>query len=105
MASYTEDKHPEFVIVVWHDAWASGSDMVSLLEHDTHHRPTVMQTLGWLVGDDEVGISLFTERCLDKGEETYRSRTFIPRAMIVSVTPMKLTAPRKRTIKPIDKSA
>lgn len=92
---------PQLAVVVWEDAWADGGDSVTTLDAHEKHRATIMQTLGWLLADDDAGVSLFNERCLDKGEETYRSRTFIPRALIRSVTPMNLTAPRKPK-KPID---
>ena len=89
---------PQLVVAVWEDAWADGTDSVSEHDHDAKHRPTVMQTIGWLLRDDDVGISIFNERCLDKGEESYRSRTFILRSMIRSVTPMNLTTPRKKKL-------
>lgn len=84
-----------FVSVEWNDAWADGTDTLGEHEHDTKHKPTVMETRGWLLGDNEAGVSLFNERCLDKGDGTYRSRTFIPRALVLSVTPWKLVRPRK----------
>ena len=87
---------PQLVVAVWDDAWADGSDSVTEKDALDKHRPTVMQTIGWLLADDDAGISLFNERCLDQGEETYRSRTFIPRAMVRSVTPFTLTKPRAR---------
>lgn len=87
--------------VLWFDAWADASDMVTV--HDAHekHKAALMETLGWLVVDNEAGVSIFNERCLDKGDESYRSRTFIPRAMIKSVLPVvKPRKPRKRTSSP-----
>lgn len=94
---------PQLVIVVWDDAWADGTDSIGEGDHDPKHRPTVMQTIGWLLRDDEKGVSLFNERCLDKGEEIYRSRTFILRSMIRSITPFNLTKPRQK--KPLDNPA
>lgn len=89
---------PQLAVVVWEDAWADGGDSVTILDAHEKHRATIMQTLGWVLADDEKGVSLFNERCLDKGEETYRSRTFIPRSLIRSNTPMNLTAPRKKKV-------
>ena len=87
---------PEFVSVIWDDAWADGTDTLGEHDHDSKHKPTVMETRGWLLGDSDVGVSLFNERCLDKGEEVYRSRTFILRSMIKSVTILNVTKPRKK---------
>jgi hypothetical protein len=84
-----------FVSVVWDDAWADATDSVGERDHDSKHKATVMETRGWLVRDDELGVSIFNERCLDDGDGSYRSRTFIPRAMIKSVTHWKLVKPRK----------
>lgn len=84
-----------FVSVIWDDAWADATDSVGERDHDARHKPTVMETRGWLLRDDAAGVSLFNERCLDKGEEIYRSRTYIPRLMIKDVIVWKLTKPRK----------
>lgn len=90
-----------FVSVIWDDAWADATDSVGEKDHDAKHKVTVMETRGWLLKDDAIGVSLFNERCLDAGEEIYRSRTFIPRQLIKSVTPWKLTKPRKPREKPL----
>lgn len=92
---------PPFALVTWDDAWADGGDAATVKDVGDKHRPTVMETAGWLLRDDEGGISLFNERYIDEGEETFRSRTFIPRAMIRSVTQVRLSTPRKpRKLKP-----
>lgn len=87
---------PVFAVVVWDDAWGDSTDSAALTDAHEKHRPTVMQTVGWVLVDNERGVSIFNERCLDKGEESYRSRTFVPRAMIRSVTPFSLTRKRKK---------
>lgn len=86
----------ELSVVVWDDAYSDA--LASLTIQDAHlsHRPTVMQTIGWLLVSDDAGISIFNERCLDVGEETYRGKTFIPRSLVRSVTPFKLSTPRAR---------
>ena len=84
-----------FVSVEWWDAWADAHDSVEENAADARHKATRMETRGWLVRDTEAGVSLFNERCLDKGDECFRSRTFIPRVLVVSVTPLKETKPRK----------
>ena len=94
MASSTEAK-PLLVIAVWDDAWADSSDFCTPKDVHMKHKATVMETIGWLLGDDKEGVSIFNERCLDDGQEQYRGRTFIPRPLIRSVTPFKLASIRK----------
>lgn len=86
---------PVLAIVIWLDAWAESGDATSVLDVHEKHRATIMQTIGWILQDDDAGISIFNERCLDEGEEVYRSRTFIPRLMVRSTTPVNLSRPRK----------
>lgn len=90
---------PLLVVVDWLDAWADGTDQVSPADPDPKHKGTLMQTLGWLVRDTEEGVSVFCERCIDKDDGTYRSRTFIPRGMIRSITPFRMTKPRTKKAK------
>jgi hypothetical protein len=85
--------------VVWDDAWGDAHDSATLEDAHMKHRPTVMQTVGWLVIDNEKGVSVFNERCLDQGEESYRGRTFIPRQMLKSITPViKPRQPRRKKV-------
>ena len=84
------------VIVEWNDA-VNWDSPVSLQDVAGCHRPEIVHTLGWILKDDEVGISLATEYY----DESYRGRSFIPRAMIKTVTPYALTKPRKK--KPVVK--
>lgn len=87
---------PILAAVSWNDAWADAHDTVAPTDLDEKHKPTVMKTVGWILRDDEAGISLFNERCLDAGDTSYRSRTFIPRMMVISVEPVvKPRKPRK----------
>ncbi len=90
---------PVLMSIEWLDAWVDGSDQVNLGDPDPHHHPLLMQTIGWLIREDESGYSLFNERCLD--DSSYRSRTFIPRGMVKKVTAFAMTKPRtKRAPKP-----
>lgn len=75
-----------FVFVTWDDAWGDAHENISPADVSEKHAPTRMQTSGWLLKDDDRGVSLFAERCLDQGDGGYRGRTFIPRAMIISVS-------------------
>lgn len=86
---------PQLVVVEWLDAWVDGTDTVGAGDPDPRHHPTLMQTLGWLVRDTPEGVSIFNERCIDDDDGSYRSRTFVPRGMIQSVTPFTMSKPRK----------
>jgi len=95
--------NPTFISCVWKDAWADAVEGVTLKDVADKHRPTMMETYGWLLHEDEEGISIAAERCIDKGEEYYRGRSFIPKVLILSITPVKLTKPRqkKATLAPV----
>lgn len=82
------------VVVEWDDAWVDGSDPVNLADAASSHKPKTIVTLGWVLKDDERGISLANEHYAD--EDTYRGRTFIPRAMVRSTTPFKLAKIRNK---------
>lgn len=83
------------VLVVWDDAWQDQDNFATVHGVAQTHAPLAVQTLGWLLVDNETGISVANERSSDNGTDTYRGRTFVPRAMVRSVTPFKMTAPRK----------
>jgi hypothetical protein len=87
--------HPTLAVVVWDDAWCAGIELLTVKEVEEKHHPSVMQTLGWLLKDDPSGVWIANERCMDKGDDTYRGHTFIPRSLIKSVTAFKLSTPRK----------
>lgn len=86
---------PYLAVVVWDDAWSAGIEVLNQKDVEEKHRPSVMQTLGWILKEDDLGISIANERCLDKGDECYRGHTFIVRSLVKSVTPFKLSTPRK----------
>lgn len=89
---------PRFVTVEWDDAWADGVDDTTVDKvHDKHH-PIVLETRGWLLADDETGVSLFSERVKD--QSSYRGRTFIPRGMVVSVSDFPPRKTRTKKAKP-----
>ena len=86
---------PPFCIVLWDDAWGAKVDEVSLeLAHEAH-RPTPMETAGWLIHEDEKGVSVCNERYSELKKD-YRGRTFIPASMIIEIQFINLTKPRKR---------
>ena len=94
--------NPAFVACIWNDAWADAIEGVTLKDVADKHRPTIMETRGWLLYEDEEGVSIAAERCLDKGEEYYRGRSYIPKVLIISVTALKISKPRKPHIKIVD---
>lgn len=79
----SSNKEPRFAIVRWLDAWSDGVDDTSAEKAFESHKPVEMETRGWILMDDEVGVSMFYERHSDKS--AYRGRTFIPRGMIKSI--------------------
>lgn len=91
---------PRYVGCAWIDAWADPVDDVSLEKAHEKHRPLEMETRGWLLVDNDVGVSLFVERTADR--ESYRGRTFIPRGMIKSITdfPLKRKPRAKKELPP-----
>lgn len=86
-------RNSHIVIVVWDDAHGSAHREVT--EDDMPHRPLVMQTIGWLLRQDELGISIANEYCSDAESACYRGHTFVPIGLIRSVTPFTLSTPRK----------
>jgi hypothetical protein len=83
-------------VVVWDDAWSAGIEVMTMKEAKERHKASIMQTIGWVVESNDEGITLFNERCMDKGEECYRGHSFIPRVLVKSETPFKLATPRKK---------
>ena len=84
------------VIVEWHDAWSDEANFATAHGVKSTHEPMVVRTLGYVLVDDETGISVVAERSVQDGHDVFRGRTFIPRAMVKSVTSYKLSKPRQR---------
>lgn len=83
------------VIVRWDDAQASSTKVIT--ENDpTYHQPVVMETLGWLLKDDEKGISVVTEVFFEDGLFNYRGHTFVPRSLVLSSEILKVPTPPKQ---------
>lgn len=86
----------QFVVVLWNDAWIDATEPVTLVDVEAKHKPLLVKTFGWLLKENEVGITLASERYMDSSEhDVFRAATFIPKAMIQSVTPVSLTKKRK----------
>ncbi len=84
------------VLVTWHDAWQDTDNFASAHGIASTHQPLVVNTLGWIIADDEVGISVVNEHSHEDGTERFRGRTFIPRPMVQKVTEFALSKPRKK---------
>lgn len=86
----------QFVVCLWDDAWIDANEPMNMIDVETKHKPLRIKTTGWLLKDDDMGISLAAERYLDATQhDVFRTFTFIPRAMIVSITPVSLSKKRK----------
>ena len=85
-----------FVCISWKDAWVDGTEAVALSDVKLKHKASIHETTGWLLYQDEEGVSLANEFCPE--DETYRGRTFIPAGMLISITILNLT--KKKTPKP-----
>ena len=84
-------KNLPLVLVTWKDANVGGDDVVTPENVSAYHKPTVVSTLGWLLKEDEEGVTLVNEFY----DEFFRGRTFIYRPMIVSIDHYNLAKPRK----------
>lgn len=82
-----------FVIVEWDDAWKADTEEATLESAHESHRPIRCSTAGWLLRDDDIGVQVANEH---SPNGTFRGRSFIPRAMVVTVSPLKLTKPKQR---------
>lgn len=91
---------PELVRLIWLDAWVDGNEPINLDEAHTKHRPLQITTLGWLIYEDDTGVSVANEHYVDdNGWDVYRGRTFVPRGMVVSCEPLK--KPRKPRVRKV----
>ena len=84
-------------LVEWNDCKELGHG-VTLQDISASHMPEVITTLGWVLKDDEAGISIANEFY----DETYRGVTFIMRVNIRKVTPYALSTPRKPRARKIE---
>ena len=71
-------------VVVWNDAHAA-LDELSEDEIIARHKPTRIETYGYIVRSNELGVSIAGEWLPpdNGGDETFRGVTFIPRGMVV----------------------
>ncbi len=71
------------VAVRWLDAHGSGT--TAYAEHEIPHAGIEITTYGILLLDDPLGVSVANEWCADN---TWRGYTFVPRGMVIEVTPV-----------------
>lgn len=78
----------EFVQLDWDDAW---QDLGALTEDDIDGamKPHRLHTWGWLLRDTEVGVMIACEWV--ESADSYRDRTFVPRAGVVKLTKLRLS--------------
>jgi hypothetical protein len=92
-----------FSIVRWNDAHAT-LDQLDDNDIKRGHRPHIIETYGYIVQSDEVGVSIAGEWLppADGDEyEAYRAVTFVPRGMVVTEGPIQGRKPRKAKLAPL----
>ena len=80
------------VVIVWGDAWVRADTPMVKSEAAHEHKPMPVTTIGWLLIDNDEGVQIANEFY----DDAYRGRTFVPRAMVRSITRYALTKPRMR---------
>ena len=86
--------HPNkvFSCVIWGDAHSRSEQQK---DTDIKHEVEPIQTYGWVIRSDEVGVTVAGEWLPD--DKTWRDTTFVPRAMVMIEIPLRLTGARKVT--------
>ena len=71
-------------ILIWLDAHAT-LDELGEDEITGQHKPSRIETVGYILISDETGVSIAGEwlPASNGGDETYRSITFVPRGMVL----------------------
>lgn len=88
---------PPFIVCIWKDSWADAVGSVTLKDVHETHKPTIMELRGWLIYEDGEGVSIATERCIDKpAEQYYRGRSYILKSLIQSITTVNISKPRRK---------
>jgi hypothetical protein len=83
-----------FCAVRWADAHSAGS-VTEYAEHELPHRSAHYTTYGFLLRQDETGLTLATEH---SDEHTYRGVCFVPAAMVEEILPLTLTQKRAKKV-------
>ena len=73
----------KLVKVQWLDAFGE-VDKTIYSEHEISHEPLILESVGWLLREDESGITIAMD-CDTREDFTYRNVGFIPAQMIKEV--------------------
>lgn len=85
-----------FVAVTWRDPHGTGKTSC-LFEHELPHSCILITTYGWLMRQDDKGVSLVGEII---GDASMRDYTFVPAELIDTIENIPLRDERKHTRKP-----
>jgi hypothetical protein len=77
------------VIVTWLDAWGEDKQVEKV---DIDHSPIVTDTIGFLIKENEVGVTIAMDSYPSHPTEV-RNYAFIPRGMIRKITYLTLLLP------------
>lgn len=58
-----------------------------------HHTPITIVTVGFVIKDDETGVSIVAESI---GDGSYRGQTFVPRSLVLDMVPLLTKVKRKK---------
>ncbi len=85
--------HPDktFACIRWGDAHSRSEQQK---DTDIKHEVEPIQTYGWIIRSDAVGVTVAGEWLPD--DKTWRDTTFVPRAMVIAELPLRLTEARKK---------
>lgn len=83
----------ELVCVRWLDAHGSAANVTYSID-EIPHTPIEVISYGILLKEDDIGISIASERC---DADCWRGYSFVPRGMLVRMEPVK--KPRVRKLK------
>lgn len=85
---------PPLVCIRWHDAHGDATRVVDRRTLVEYHQPLVVDTVGWLLGDRDGGVSVANERLIEDGHvSSWRGHSFIPRPMLQQILTLPAAAP------------
>jgi hypothetical protein len=81
-------RHPDrqFAVVIWDDAHKTHEE---LHDDEINHKPSLCQTYGWIIKNDDVGITVASEWGPEDG--IWRDSTFVPHGMVREVVLLSLS--------------
>ncbi len=84
----------QLVCVTWNDAHGSAANVVYSID-EIPHCPIEVTSYGVLLKQDDVGVSIASEKC---DADCWRGYSFVPAKMIIKIEPVK--KPRKSRLVP-----